>query len=258
MFAAKKTDLGWDDSMVRIAPNTYRIRVNKDWYETKEVLSNLAADDLNGHATRVWLATAVEGEKEQSTSGQSDANTEKGAAKKKAKEVVIRDCWPGLGMAPEHELQSILLSKVPETYRELLKKHMFTILSSEKVHIDGKEDNTLDTALHGLDTRTTGLLPIQEPANKDYDNTQPIVRLGLSGSHLSSSARPLSSKKRQVYHTPTPIIFLETTEIRHRYHYRMVMEEVGVPVWRIDDMEHAFIAYRDALIGEFATISYRV
>jgi hypothetical protein len=30
----------------------------------------------------------------------------------------------------------------------------------------------------------------------------------------------------------------------------MVMEEVATPVWRIDDLEHALTAYRDAFAGE--------
>jgi hypothetical protein len=84
MFPAKKEDLGWDYSMVRVAPNIYRIRIDKDWYETKKMLSSFPVDGLNGHAGRSWFATVVEDEEEQGTgtacqSGAIDNNTEKGA-----------------------------------------------------------------------------------------------------------------------------------------------------------------------------------
>ena len=43
-------------------------------------------------------------------------------------------------------------------------------------------------------------------------------------------------------------------EWTHRYHYRAVREEVATPVWQIDNLEHALIAYRDSLKGQLMLI----
>jgi hypothetical protein len=154
---------------------------------------------------------------------------------------------PEVGTTPEHEAQQAILlssqSKLAVKDYEMLKAHTFTILSSEKVHVDGKEDNTFDSALHGLDTRKLERLCVQWPLENEYDST-------LSGSHLSSPVRPpsTSSNLHQVSCTTPPSNpQTQSSEVRHRYHYRMVMEEVGVPVWWINNLEHAFIACRDAL-----------
>jgi hypothetical protein len=252
MMFANKTDLGWDDSIIRIAPGTYRIRVGNDWYESKQVLSNRAAGDLTGHASRIWLATVVKKEKthddtteeDQNVAGQDPASaTEQDVTGEEAEEVVIKDSWPELHMMPEHEIQELLLSKVPKKYYEELKERLFTIRSHEKMHIDGKEDNTLGTILHGLDDQTLGRMQVKTPEKREGWGLQ-------SSSQIPSSTKQVSSKRRNVYYEPPLVKSKTTPRVRHRYHYRMVMKEVGTPVWRIDDLEHALIAYCDAFIGE--------
>jgi hypothetical protein len=204
MMFANKTDLGWDDSIIRIAPSTYKIRVGNEWYETKQVLSNRAAEFLTGPASRIWLATVVVEDKE------SDDTLEKGKdvasesasgknrqddIRRKPKEVVIKDSWPELQTMPEHKIQELLLSKVPQKYREALKKHLFTFRSHEKMHIDGKEDNTVDVILHGLNVQTFRRLQIQRPVIDESEGAQ-------NTSQIPSSSRPTSSQHRSVYCAP--------------------------------------------------------
>jgi hypothetical protein len=246
MFA-NKTDLGWDDSIIRIAQSTYRIRVGDEWYETKQVLSNRSAKNLAGPASRIWLATVVEEnehdattEKDQTNAGQSvTSSTEQDITGKKAKEVVIKDSWPELHTLPEHQILELLLLNVPERYYDVLKERLFTIRSHEKFDNDGKEDNTLDTILHGLNVRPLRRLQIQRPVINEGDDAQ-------STSQIPSS----SLQQRSVYCAPALDKFVRPSQVCHRYHYRTVMEEFGTPVWRIDDLDHALTAYCDAFIGE--------
>jgi hypothetical protein len=200
LIFANEVELGWDDSLIRIEPCTYKIRVGDEWYKTKKVLSNRAAKDLTGHACRVWLATIGES----------------------ATEVVIKDSWQGDGSEPEHDIQRPLFSKADELDLSEVKKYFFTFRSYERVKIDGIEDTTSETILCGLNTNNLGSLKLQSP--KDSDGAQVELSVPSHRPHLH--------------------------EVGHRYHYRIAMEEVGKPVWQIDDFEHALIAYTDAIIGE--------
>jgi hypothetical protein len=252
MFA-NKSDLGWDDSIIRIAPSTYRIRAGNEWYETKQVLSNRAAEYLTGPASRIWLGTVVVDDKEyddttekdkDGTSESASGTNEQNDTGKKTKEAVIKDSWPELHTMSEHQIQELLLSKVPQKFDNVLKERLFTIRSHEKFDIDGKGDNTFDTILHGLDVQTLRRLQIQRPVINEGDDAQSTSQIPFSGSqHRSVNCAPaLDMSKRP-------------PQVCHRCHYRMAMEEVGTPVLRIDDLEHALAAYCDAFIGELLFIS---
>lgn len=254
LIFAKKAELGWDESIHRIAPNTYKIRVGTEWYITEKMLSNHAAGVLTGHASRVWLATVFEEQcnttkEEQDFASQNVANeAEKGNNEKKAEKVVIKESWPGLDSMPEDEVQALLLSEASKKGYDELKEYLFTISSHERVKIDGEEDSTIDTILRGLDVDNLERLSIQHPTNDDG-------QVGLSEastvSHLSAASAPSASNQGH-YHRQIPLIPVlpkPPPSVRHRYHYRMVMQEVGQPVWQLDDLEEAFTAYRDALIG---------
>jgi hypothetical protein len=242
LIFANKTDLGWDDSIIRIEPGVYKIRVGERWYKTDKVLSNLAADDLTGHASRVWLATLVDeterggAKKANADASQTVDKSEGEGAERKAKQVAIKDSWPVLNTIAEHEVQALLLSTVPEDMFKMLKERLFTISSYEKIQIDEKEDNTLDTISRGLETANLERLQIRRPMKRET-----LL--------LSATSKPSGSWARTTYFMP-PLGNRKPREIRHRYHYRMVMEEVATPVWQIDDLEHALTAYRDSLIGE--------
>lgn len=160
--------------MIRVNPSTYKIRVGKEWYISNKILSNRAADDLTGHASRVWLATLVDvteqgsaKEVNEDASRSAVEKSEQGDGEKKSKTVVIKDSWPGLRTTLEHEVQELLLFRVPKELHDMLKKHLFTIRSHENMQIDGKGDNTLDTILHGLDVESLGMLQIQLPVKKE-------------------------------------------------------------------------------------------
>jgi hypothetical protein len=87
--------------------------------------------------------------------------------------------------------------------------------------------------------QTLERLEIKKPEKKESEDAQ-----------STSSARPTGSQHRSVYCTPALDKSMRASQVCHRYHYRMVMEEVGTPVCRIDDLEHALTAYCGAFFGE--------
>jgi hypothetical protein len=233
LMFAKEIELGWDDSIIRIAPSMYKIRVGDEWYKTSKVLSNQAAEDLTGHASRVWLATIGE----------------------TAKEVAIKESWQGFGSEAEDEVQTFLFSKAVELELDEVKQHFFTLRSHERIKIDGKEDTTSETILRGLNTKNLPKLKIQR--RTDNGNGQigvfgPSYRSSLSAAHGAGPlpSRPIKSNRRIDESVPNTLGPTAPLGVRHRYHYRIVMEEVGKPVWLIDNLEHALTAYVDTLVGE--------
>ena len=83
-------------------------------------------------------------------------------------------------------------------------------------------------------------------ASPDVEN---LKSLRLERPARDSEPSPCSSScaPARVEHKPP-------RRVRHRYHYRAVREEVATPVWQIDNLEHALIAYRDSLKGQLMLI----
>ena len=88
---SNRTELGWDDSIQRIAPQIYKIRVRDKLYTTTKKLCDISAEEIEGRATRVW-----EAESEDKT------------------RVVVKDVWLDESQRPEHELIQEILEKNDE------------------------------------------------------------------------------------------------------------------------------------------------
>ena len=56
LLFSNRTELGWDDSIQRVAPQVYKIQVGDKWYTTTKKLCDISAEEIEGRATRVWEA----------------------------------------------------------------------------------------------------------------------------------------------------------------------------------------------------------
>ena len=112
LLFSNRTELGWDGSIQRVAPQVYKIRVGDKWYTTTKKLCDISAEEIEGRATRVW-----EAESEDKT------------------RVVVKDVWMGESQRPEHELiQEILEKNDDEAALEIVQDFLFTVNWSPYVH----------------------------------------------------------------------------------------------------------------------------
>ena len=56
LLFSNRTELGWDDSIQRIASQVYKIRVGGKLYTATKILCDISAEEIEGRATRVWEA----------------------------------------------------------------------------------------------------------------------------------------------------------------------------------------------------------
>ena len=128
---SSRVELGCDESMNRIGPQVYEIRVKDKWYTTTKKLHDISAEDIEGRATRVW-----EAESEDKT------------------RVVLKDVWLDESRRPEHELiKEVLEKEEDEELREHMTESFFTAVNFERVKIGDQEDTTKGTIMRGLRLR---------------------------------------------------------------------------------------------------------
>ena len=138
---AGRDELGWDPTM-RPVPRgnggcVYHIDVNGETYETRETLSSSSADQLLGHATRVWRVCRLSSAGSQS----EDAS------------LVLKDVWIEDDREPEHLLLERILNDVEEKYganiRRKLASHVLTPTAHCFAQVGGKEDHTTNVMMRG-------------------------------------------------------------------------------------------------------------
>jgi hypothetical protein len=190
LFFSSKTDLGWDDSIVRVSSDVYRIRVGDRYYTTEDIVVDNTGNNLTGSATRLWLARDDLGER-----------------------VVLKDAWPNIQSRPEHEVQELLMRKATELDFEKVKRHFFTILSHEEVKIGGIRDTTRDTIMRGIPVNTLPGLRVNPPT--DTSSMQP----GVHNASLENDRGLFNRSICHRYHyrlvlkeTATPVRYLDNLE----------------------------------------------
>jgi hypothetical protein len=147
-------------------------------------------------------------------------------------ECVVKEQWLNYGRTPEHEVQEkILEAATSEENRKTLRRHFFTILDHERMMIGSEPDDTQKTAMRGL------TLP-----------EKPVLFSIAGGTETSSDEVPGSSNAVR------GSIQLLPPSIQHRFHYRLVLEEVAKPLSEVDDVSEIFTVIRDGIEG--ASVNY--
>ena len=215
LLFSSRTELGWDDSIQRIAPQIYKIRVGDKWYTTTKILCDISAEEIEGRATRVW-----EAESEDKTGA------------------VVKDVWMDESRRPEHELiQEILEKKDDEKALNVVRKFLFTVVGFDRVKIGNEEDTTRGSILRGLRLRDDceflriGADPfIFVPI--ETCGTPPAT--GISRSRITMYSR------------------VGRRRIQYRYHYRIVFKEVATPLHSINSLHRTFSSCRDAMFSKYS------
>ena len=210
---SSRVELGWDESMNRIGPQVYEIRVKDRLYTTTKKLCDISAEDIEGRATRVW-----EAESEDKT------------------RVVLKDVWLDESRRPEHELiKEVLEKEEDEELREHMTESFFTAVNFERVKIGDQEDTTKGTIMRGLRLRDDcEFLRICA----DSFVSMPPETLGTppaTGMSRNHSINFPATKPRRV---------------QYRYHYRIVFKEVAAPLHSISNLEKIFSSCEYAMLGK--------
>ncbi|KAJ3743581.1 hypothetical protein DFH05DRAFT_1619103 [Lentinula detonsa] len=211
---ASRTDAGWDRSMTCIlhasptGKRQYKIEVEDKTYITSKLLSDYAADDPVGRATRVWLA--------RDEAGPSDSR------------YVLKDVWVDSERQTEDEIRSALLTDVEEKCgsdaRAKVETHLLTPVAFEKLHVGTIVDDTTQLIMRG------GSIP------KNLDHLKLVVpqqsRLSTR-SQVSTTENPVDvvfsgTRARYFQHGDTS---QHGPRVNSRFHYRIVFLECATTMY---------------------------
>jgi hypothetical protein len=137
----------------------HKVRFDKKWYRTVELLSDVSAQETSGRSTRVWLCTDNEGVN-----------------------CAVKEQWLSNGRVLEHELQVTILGRAVEKIPlGVLEKHFFPILAHEKMMIGSGKDDA-QTAVRGLELlEEPEQLEIKiETANVSSESMGDMISLGTA------------------------------------------------------------------------------
>lgn len=177
------------------------ICVNGEVYTTKGLKSDNRADSLLGRATRVYHAVDSKG-----------------------KEVIIKDVWMDCSGPKEHEIQEKIIHEMREAGLTSTLSLFFTHrigLNVLQEGVEKKEDSTEEMCKSSvgdvLDFTTSRGFFTRHPKQK---KTTANYSVGSVTSHnRKAKARPPTSAEPHF------------SDVKHRVHYRLVIEEVAVPMY---------------------------
>ncbi|CCL98316.1 uncharacterized protein FIBRA_00310 [Fibroporia radiculosa] len=220
---ASEAELGWDPTIVSVSSTRavsqkmkraspepcYDITVrnanngSEQIYRTIRMLSDIGANALRGHGTRVWEAQRlVDG-------------------KQREAPVVLKDCWIDDDRPREGDiLEEVRRSHPDPEGRAFLDKHLLTVVCHGDVKIDTADDNTRMLMTRGRDVGTgPGRFTVQQPNNRKPGQQKTSTDDKASGSkeakgdHRSRTERSSVPGQRMFRYHP-------------KVHYRIVFVEV--------------------------------
>ncbi|KAL5525380.1 hypothetical protein ACEPAF_9250 [Sanghuangporus sanghuang] len=226
---ATKNELGWDPTMRPFIKNdgrrVYHIDVDGETYETNQVLSKSPADQLVGHATRVWKVHRLD----------SDVP------------YVLKDVWIEEDQRPEHATYEMLLHDIQERYgSEVLSEvasHFLTPVVHCVVCLDDEVDHTTEVMMRGytpsfkeqyrVNVENLGNGDDSDGENEDKDSLMPSTEIGIVGSERNGLRDP--------FHWYNPV-----RRVPRLKHYRVVFKEVAKPLSDVRDLADVFTVLSDS------------
>ncbi|KAL5525362.1 hypothetical protein ACEPAF_9232 [Sanghuangporus sanghuang] len=218
---ATKEELGWDPTIRPFIRDdgrrVYRIDVSGETYETNQVLSKSSADELTGHATRVWIVHRPG----------SDALH------------VLKDVWIEDDERPEHSVYDMLLHDVEELYgadaRQEVASHLLTPVAYCLVRTNGQEDDTRNVMMRGYTPsfKENYRVNVENLGSGDDEGAPPSTEIRIKGLERGDLRDPL--------HWYNPV-----RKIVRRRHYRVVFREVAKPLYAVRDRTDMFTVLSDS------------
>ncbi|GJE94444.1 hypothetical protein PsYK624_106140 [Phanerochaete sordida] len=224
LMYATEAQLGWDTTMVTVdvdGEQQYDITVDDTLfpgtgesrvYRTSELLSDVATFAVRGRATRVWRAKLLQD------------------GKPVGEDVAIRDHWIDEDKPREATVLENIIADVPldlpepedgenfdeKRSRNLLRKHLLTIIASGDVVIDGAPDFTLPAPY------TLTWFDIQQKDTRERAQSR-------RDSELKSLQEEIINHHEDVYDM-IPIPPHHPEQYHVKAHHRIVYEEVCTPL----------------------------
>ncbi|KAL5520260.1 hypothetical protein ACEPAG_9473 [Sanghuangporus baumii] len=218
---ATKEELGWDPTIQPFIRDdgrrVYRIDVDGETYETDQVLSKSSAEQLTGHATRVWIVHRP---------GSDDLH-------------VLKDVWIEDDERPEHSVYEMLLHDVEDVYgtevRQQVASHLLTPVAHYLVQVNGEEDDTTSVMMRGYipSFKENYRVSVENLGSRGDEGVSPSTEIGIKGLERGGLKDPL--------HWYNPL-----RKILPRKHYRVVFKELAKPLHAVRDLEDVFTVLSDS------------
>ncbi|KAK2459545.1 hypothetical protein APHAL10511_008424 [Amanita phalloides] len=198
---ASKADLGWDETMKpKIIGGEKRYEI-KVGDNTYETQGDALSDVVARSV--VGRATRVyKVKKLQDTTGQM---------------YVLKDVWLAKGRRPEHTIREEILEDIErvlgENDKKKVEKHLFTPVDHCIVQVETKDKGWVDDDTHDV---------ILRKAEFSTSNRLRVTNLNHTSDYVVTRAPP------------------DHKNITHRYHYRIVYEELAVPLYDLKQVSLIF------------------
>ena len=203
----------------------YDIEVGGEHYRMGEsdMISGGKADVLVTSETRVWKVERDIG----------------------GPDVIIKDYWPGEAWDTDNNIREMILKDIRDLEKQqFFKEHTLTPIIVGQVKCKGEDDHMKDTVLRGHepDTDETHKIPIglSRSSHKSKGSISLRVMHNVA-EELVDKTQPLSQELEQN----------QRKKSYHHHHYRIAYEEVGVPYYKIREIDDMLTVLIDALKGEF-------
>ncbi|KAL5525389.1 hypothetical protein ACEPAF_9259 [Sanghuangporus sanghuang] len=219
---ASKEELGWDSTVRTLTDpegnRIYHIDITNETYETLQLLSDGAAEELTSHGTRVWKVRRV---------GSDEL-------------YVVKDVWVEDGRDLEHSILETILNDVEEKYgsdvRKQVASHLLIPVAHWLVPIREEEDHTVRVMMRGHLPRFKNRIKISIgliDEVDDIDTEESLDDLVIQESERRLSRAPLPWCNRKL-------------KMVHRRHYRILYEEVATALYAIRNLPDIFTVLSDS------------
>ncbi|OCB90616.1 hypothetical protein A7U60_g2134 [Sanghuangporus baumii] len=220
---ASKEDLGWDPTVRPYirgdGERVYHIDVDGEIYETDRILASSSAEELVGHATRVWMVRHLH-------SGES---------------YVLKDVWVEDGRDLEHIIYEDILHDVETKYsvdaRKEVASHLLTPTAHWLVHVNGVEDHT-----------TTVMMREYLPSFRRkfrVEITGPNEISKSESESCSSYDIEIQDSIRDDLRMPLPWCN-PVRKVIGRRHYRVLFKEIATAIYTLRNLGEVFTVLGDS------------
>ena len=223
---ASKEELGWDPTVRPFVGSDdkrgYRIDLDGETYETKDVLADNSAHILVSQGTRVWTVTRR---------GSDEP-------------LVLKDLWLEDDRDLEHVTYDAILHDVEKKYgvnvRKEVASHLLTPIAHCLVAVNGEEDHTKKVMMRGYSPPPNSRFSI------DVDNIATVKNVDCAT--IPRSGLSIHDSEDRIFGSPFPRR-LAPKKIVHRRHYRIVYKEVATEMYSIRSLPDVFTVLSDSAAG---------